>query len=257
MCDKNILSVTLQTAVIMIVKEFAENNEKFSCHDITRTIREKTTNGEMEIPEVETANSQVRFEISHVKVKALFDELWNTGAFDTSFVLTRNFNGMYFEYEPITTPPPSATTPSTQSTSTASQYGVLGSIPKKGSGVVSPISTTIVGVGTTIPPVNTPLKSCTPSTSTASDQDKADPITTTPRELTIERINKYLINCKAKGVYPTIKQIQSAIKRRNSCFNPTCEVIQNIITNQLMYIIIPDPYVTSKSKVLTNYKSNG
>ena len=99
MCNQ-VQSVTLQTAVLMQVKEFAQNNTPFSVHDITRTIRSKTAQGELEIPEVEISGASFRFDIQHAKVKALFDELWRTGVFDPDFSLSRQFNGMYFQYTP-------------------------------------------------------------------------------------------------------------------------------------------------------------
>lgn len=246
MCDKNIPSVTLQTAVIMVVKEFAEKNTTFSCHDITRNIREKTSSGLLEIPEVETSdtNSQIRFDISHVKVKALFDELWNTGAFDATFSLTRNFNGMYFEYEPLivvnASTPFNINIPQSQSTITASTS-------KNDNTHYTPYTTSqlAAAIGTAI-------------ASTSNDDNTPQSNPTTQRDMAVDRINTYLRNCKTKGIFnPTIKQIQSAIKRRNLIYNPTCEEIQKIITNDLMYVIIPDPYVSSKSKVTLDYKSNG
>ena len=99
MCNQ-VPSVTLQTAVLMQVKEFANQNQQFSVFDITRTLREKTAQGDLEIPEVETSGASFRFDIPHAKVKALFDELWRTGVFDPDFTLSRNFNGVYFEYTP-------------------------------------------------------------------------------------------------------------------------------------------------------------
>lgn len=99
MCNQ-IPSVTLQTAVLMQVKEFANNNQSFSVFDITRTLREKTAQGDLEIPEVEVYGASFRFDIPHAKVKALFDELWRTGVFDPDFTLSRNFNNVYWEYTP-------------------------------------------------------------------------------------------------------------------------------------------------------------
>jgi hypothetical protein len=60
MCNQ-VQSVTLQTAVLMTVKEFAQNSQTFSVHDITRTIRSKAAQGDLEIPEVEVAGASFRF----------------------------------------------------------------------------------------------------------------------------------------------------------------------------------------------------
>ena len=100
MCNQ-VQSVTLQTAILMQVQAFAKNNQSFSVHDITRTIREKTAQGELEIPEVEVSGASFRFDIPHAKVKELFDELRRTGVFDPEFSLARQLvGGMYFEYTP-------------------------------------------------------------------------------------------------------------------------------------------------------------
>ena len=77
MCNQT-QSVTLQTAVLLTVKEFAQANQPFSVHDITRTIRSKAANGDLEIPEVEVAGASFRFDIPHAKVKGL---LYDLGSF--------------------------------------------------------------------------------------------------------------------------------------------------------------------------------
>ena len=99
MCNQ-VQSVTLQTAVLMQVKEFAQTNTPFSVHDITRTIRTKAAQGELEIPEVEVQGASFRFDIPHPKVKGIFEEMWKTGVFDPDFTLSRQFNGMYWLYTP-------------------------------------------------------------------------------------------------------------------------------------------------------------
>src|ERR1035441_7849921 len=121
MCNKQqVPSVTLQSAVLMQVKAFAQNNTPFSVHDITRTIRQKTSQGELEIPEVEVQGASFRFDIPHPKVKALFDELWTSGVFDPDFSLSRKFNGMYFEYTPTSgNDPYTSTIPTTTPLATA------------------------------------------------------------------------------------------------------------------------------------------
>src|SRR6185503_4576118 len=97
-------SVTLQTAVLKTVKDLASQNTTFSVHDITRKVRDQVNTGALEIPETKVQGTN-RFDIQHVKVKSLFDELWRNGVFDPDFSLTRNFNGTYFEYTPSTNSP--------------------------------------------------------------------------------------------------------------------------------------------------------
>lgn len=97
-------TVTLQTAVLMQVKEFASKQTTFSLHDITRSIRENTSNGGLEIPEVEVHGASFHFDIPHAKVRGIFEELWRNGVFDIDFKLNRQHNGTYFEYVAVGTP---------------------------------------------------------------------------------------------------------------------------------------------------------
>jgi len=191
--NTNVPSVTLQTAVLMQIKEFASIQQPFSVHDVTRAVRSKTSQGELEIPEVEVAGASFRFDISHSKVKSIFDELWRTGVFDPTFTLDRKFTGMYYEYTPQNT----------------------------GAGPV----------GTCVP--------VSPSVSSA-------PIVSTND---IDRIKLYLGNCATKNFRPTIKKVQSAIKRDGvPCCS--CDDLKSYIKS-LGYSIVDDPDAVSKSQVVT------
>ena len=201
MCNQ-VPSVTLQTAVLMQVKEFASNNQSFSVHDITRTIRNKTGQGELEIPEVEVSGASFRFDIPHAKVKALFDELWRTGVFDPDFTLSRQFNGMYFEYTPS---------------------------PVGGAAYAG------VSVTQTAPQPSAPVATA--------------PSAPVPDSVVRDRIQTYLQNCTSKNFRPTLRNVQSAIKRDVST-GWSCEKIQDYIEN-LGYDIVPDPDAISKAQVVT------
>jgi len=208
MCDQtNIPSVTLQTAVLLQVKEFAISNTAFSVHDITRDIRKKTASGELEIPEVEVSGASFRFNIPHVMVKALFDKLWRTGVFDPNFTLSRQSNGLYFEYTP------------------------------------SPVNT---GPATVIPPaVTTPAA---PAPAVVVTRDKVTTPPTPSHSMMVDRIRTYLANCTNRSFRPTIKNIQSAIKREVST-GYTCDELKSYIT-QIGYVIIDDPDAISRSQVV-------
>lgn len=112
MCDKN---SSLNKAILVQVKEFATNNTTFSIHDITRGLREKTSKGVIDIPELKSQNSQFSHEIPHITVKSAFTELLNDNIFSTDLglELNRNFNGTYFEYVPVVVSPSSSLTPTT------------------------------------------------------------------------------------------------------------------------------------------------
>lgn len=205
MCQQ-VQSVTLQTAVLLQVKEFAQENKTFSVHDITSSIRNKAASGELEIPEVEISGASFRFDIPHAKVKALFDELWRTGVFDPDFTLTRKFNNMYFEY----TPQPIAgfVTQATQTGNVATQ--------------------------TSSTPSPSLVKSLTTTYVTATN---------------VERIKTYLNNCAAKNFRPTIRNVQSAIKRNDAISIPSCDEIKNYIEKVLGYVIVDNPESVSKAQV--------
>lgn len=212
MCNQ-VQSVTLQTAVLMQVKEFAQNNQPFSVHDITRTIRHKTAQGELEIPEVEVSGTSFRFDIPHAKVKTLFDELWRTGVFDPDFTLSRQFNGMYFEY----TPSLLAVSPTVQ------------------------VSTPAVTHATQT--VSTPAPTPAPAPVASS------PSTSVSNSVVQDRIQTYLDNCTSRNFRPTLKQVQSAIKRDVST-GWTCEQIQDYVEG-LGYDVVADPDYVSANQVAT------
>ena len=192
-------TVTLQTAILIQVKELAGNDQTFSVHDITREVRSKVNAGILEIPEVEVHGASFRFDIPHAKVKNLFDELWRSGAFAPDFSLSRNFNGTYFEY----TPSP-----------------------------VAPVASVTVAQ----PAIVSPHFAPTPSNGIAA-----------PATVVTDRINKYLSNCQARNFRPTLKQVQSAIKRDVST-GWSCEQIQDYVEG-LGYKVTVDPEVLSASQV--------
>ena len=206
--NTQIQSVTLQTAVLMQVKEFAQNDKTFSVHDITRCVRQKVNDGELEIPEVEVTGASFRFDIAHAKVKALFDELWRTGVFDPDFSLNRNFNGMYFEY-----------TPSPVSGGAYAQIG----------GAFSQISTT---VPSTSPTVTNPVQT------NVNDSATVEP-----------RVKHYLANCAARNFRPTLKQVQSAIKRGDVSTGWSCGDLKEMV-KRFGYSVVEDPDSVASSQVI-------
>lgn len=190
-------SITLQTAVLMQVKEFAQNNVVFSIHDITRNVRDKVSAGSLEIPEVEVSGASFRFDIPHVKVKSLFLDMFNTGVFDPYFTLDRQFNdaGGYWVY----TPQNVSVNQTVPIVNNSSVYGATSNISMAPAAVVAPVKTANQKV----------------------------------RRPTIEdRIGVYLNNCKDIGkINPTLKQVQGAVKRSNISSGWTCDELATIIGN--------------------------
>jgi hypothetical protein len=205
MCNQ-VQSVTLQTAVLMTVKEFAQNNQQFSVHDITTAIRNKTAQGELEIPEVEVQGASFRFDIPHPKVKALFDELWRTGVFDPDFTLSRQFNGMYFQYTPA-------------SVNSGASYAGVSVAPQ--------------------PAAPAPVAAPTPA-----------PVSGAIAPDVASRVSLYLTNCTTRNFRPTLKQVQSAIKRGDASTGYSCDVLRNFITG-LGYTVVDNPDNVSKAQVVT------
>lgn len=199
-------SVTLQTAILMQVKSFAQNNQQFSLHDITREVRNKVNNGDLEIPEVEVSGASFRFDIPHVKVKALFEELYRTGVFDPDFTLSRQYTGVYYTYTPVAVQ--------------------LASVPQQ---VSSPASVAATAVSTL-------------SASTVASPD-AEKVSVT------FRIKKYLAGCKNRNFRPTLKQVQSAIKRGNESTGFSCGDLKEIITDDLGYTVVDNPDSVSAAQV--------
>ena len=215
MC-KQVPSVTLQTAVLTTVKGFARDNTPFSVHDITTAIRSKTAQGELEIPEVEISGASFRFDVQHSKVKSLFDELWRTGVFDPDFTLNRQFNGMYFLYTPA-----------------AGNGGAY-----VGGVSVSPQAALSAGVPAAQAPVATAPAAATSPVSGAISPDVA------------VRVTKYLAGCVLRSFRPSLKQVQSAIKRGECSTGYGCDVLKTFIV-ALGYTVVDDPDSASKAQVVT------
>jgi hypothetical protein len=210
-----VASVSLQTAVLEQVKWFANTGTVFSVHDVTRSIRTKVSQGELEIPETEVHGSAFRNDIPHTKVKSLFDDLWRTGAFDQYLTLNRQFNGTYFEYTPTLNVSSTQTAnvtaaPVTIAVNTSSNVGMANSNPS------SPLTVT------SAPPVS-------------DDSVKY-------------RIRTYLDNCTNRNFRPTLKQVQSAIKRSSST-GWTCENIRDYVEQELGISVVADPDFVSASQV--------
>lgn len=183
-------TVTLQTAILLQIKEFAAAGKTFSAHNITEELRNKCNTGKIEIPEIEdlSGNDSYRYNVDHKNVRNLFNEMRDNGVFDADYQITKTFNGSFFVYTAISTSSP-ATSFSTQQ-----------------------------------PPISVAQKF---ALSNAEIK---------------RRIEQYLNNCASKNVCPTIKEIQSAIKRGNHSTGILCEDIISLIENELGYTIDKNQY---------------
>jgi hypothetical protein len=189
----------------MSVKDFVNSDMTFSIHDITVDIREKCNSGKLEIPEIEIKdfdpNLSYRFNVEHTAVRSLFNEMWDLGVFDGMIpILGRKHNGRYWEFSSV---------------SGEDDYSLLQKILDE------------IADSDTDGIMNTPVQIL-----------KADP-TPTPTALAADekareakrRIKLYLENCAKIPVYPTLKQVQSAIHRpRGLPLNYTCDEINSFVT---------------------------
>ena len=227
MCNTNAPSVSLQTAVHMQVQEFAKNGTVFSVHDITRNIRLKVKAGDLEIPETEVLGTSFRNDIPHATVKKIFDELWQTGVFDAEFTLSRVFNGTYFEYTPTLVNQSVPTVP------TAPPFSPpLFSTPPH-TGWVPVVPTVNSPWAPAVPTVPSPA----PSVKVAVSHDTAK-----------ARIDVYLKNCIRRNFRPTLKHVQSAIKRDYTTGFSGKE-IKDIIETDLGITVVEDDDFMSASQV--------
>jgi hypothetical protein len=167
-----IQSVSLQTAILLQIKEFAQTNRTFSVHDITVELRKKCNTGQLEIPDIEDISGadNFRYPVDHKEVRNLFNQMRDNGVFDSDYTLQATFNKMFYTY----------------------------TVTKKTS--PTPVSKT---------PSVTPIAIAKNVWSQASCGASSSQIET--------RVRQYLVNRSSDSFtsYPTIKQIQSAIKRGN------------------------------------------
>lgn len=192
----NVPSVTLQTAVLLVIKEFATSGNKFSAHDITKSIRDKCNAGQMEIPEVEdlTGADGYRFNVDHKKVRVLFNEMRDNGVFDADFSIQKKFNGMFFEYfaTPTAVPTVAPTAP----------------VPVSPTGGTPPPTSILPVVNLSVGKVDAEIQ---------------------------RRVEQYLANCKSRNFRPSLKNVQSAIKRGEKSTGVSSGDLADLIEKDLGY----------------------
>jgi len=201
MCNPNTPSVSLQTAVIMQIQEFSQNQQPFSRYDITTEIRRKCNAGELEIPECKSATNSTFYDIRKTAVDDIFEQLWNNGLCDGIPALVssydRNRGYRLFTGDAISAgsaiPAPSMVAPSP----------------------VSPPPTPLnpPTVKLPIPPI-----AMVPQTTM---------VTLSDAEIR-RRIDLYMTRCQKVGMTPSLKQIQSAIKRGNRSTGLSYREIANV-----------------------------
>lgn len=206
--------MTLDEAIKNQIIEFGNNNKTFSVHDITSELRRKTANGDIEIPEVQVDKYSFKFEISHAKVKNIFDYGWTSGEYNKYFTLNRNFNRVYYEYTATVINNPSNSNDTTSSNVNSNNSAVATNSPTNNSNIISNIK--------------------------SNNQFNVD-------DIIKNNIKNYIIKHNNS---PTIKEIQSAIKRKNYLVW-TCEQIKAYVEQTLNYKTSGNSNHYSKYVVLT------
>jgi hypothetical protein len=96
-------------------------------------------------------------------------------------------------------------------------------------------------------PSYTVSPSTTPATTTATN---VAPTTTVSNDGSVEsRVQQYLTNCAARNFRPTLKQVQSAIKRGDVSTGWSCDSLKTVIEG-FGYTVVADPDSVSASQVV-------
>lgn len=205
MCkNANTPSVNLQTAVLMQVQEFVNSGQAFSRYDITKALRQKCNDGLLDIPEIEDTNPGVtnRYNVRKQAVDDIFEQLFANCLANGLPPLTYTFNqaGGYRVF--------------------AADPNAVQAVPQPATYVSQPSVPSPAGAYTGVV-AGTP--SITPITPTTT-------VTLSDSELR-RRVGLYMDHCGKIGLVPTLKQIQSAIKRGNKSTGLSYREIANVATS--------------------------
>lgn len=197
--------VTLQIAVIDQIEEFANAGQIFSAHNVTQKLREKCNANTLVIPEIESqsGSDKFKYEVPHTSVRNIVRHVISSGMLGSKFTFATSFNGMYNEY-------------------TATKVAAPATAPKR----------SLLGV------FNNPVQSFNDLVQSVTQSTPSSPSATSPtgsgNSEIQRRIKLYIDNSNVRGFKPSLKQVQSAIKRRGK-LGITCNEIQDIIVNELKY----------------------
>lgn len=202
MCkNANTPSVNLQTAVLMQVQEFVNSGQAFSRYDITKALRQKCNDGLLDIPEVEDTNPGVtnRYNVRKQAVDDIFEQLFSNCLANGLPPLTYTFNQ-------------------------AGGYRVFAADPNAVQAVPQPAvyaSSPAVAPTVTLPSVNPNQVTSIPASTSVTLSDP---------EIR-RRVGLYMDHCGKVGITPTLKNIQSAIKRGNKSTGLSYREIANVATS--------------------------
>lgn len=181
---------TLKELVLGAVEGFLATDTPFSVHDLTTSIRQVVNSGAIEIPALYVSGQAFKYDISHDDVKFYFSELNDAELF--SQLLARKFNGTFNVFRGADSP--------------AVSNPLKLKVPSPFQGAAQAIA----NLGNALGSMTKAIGTKTPSIATAVQQASAGKL---GRTEVVDRVRLYLSNCDKRGINPTNKQIQSAIKR--------------------------------------------
>lgn len=192
-------TLNLREAVVAQILAFVNANQPFSRYDITTALRNRVNSGNLEIPDVKTSGGSVKFWVQKTDVDSIFEDVYaNPSAYNVpALTFTFKSGQGYRTFEAAS--PSSPTIPTVQMASTQVAGGY----------VSTPVSVTPPASTSVIPPSSSPL----------NDSEIR------------RRVDTYLKRCQASGTTPTLKQIQSAIKRGNKSTGLSYGEIRNVASS--------------------------
>jgi hypothetical protein len=219
MSNLTVPSMNLQAAVLMQVQEFTTANRPFSRYEITQSLREKCNNGQLEIPELENTNpgATYRFDIRKSAVDDIFDELFNNCSANGLPPLRVDFDRTkgYRLFSVDTAP----STPAGGSVIPASSYTPFNptpvAVPAPAPANAAFVKAVSKAVATNVQILTSPLPVPAPTIALTDNEVR-------------RRVTQYMQRCVKLGKTPTLKNVQSAIKRGNKSTGLSYREIVNI-----------------------------
>lgn len=89
-----------------------------------------------------------------------------------------------------------------------------------------------------------------PSAAPATPTPTTSVSVSNPRSVVLDRIKLYLTNCTSRNFRPTIKQVQSSIKRGEKSTGYTAVQLVELIEKDLGYTVVQNPDFISSSQVV-------
>lgn len=220
-------SLNLADAVLQQVQEFITAGTPFSRYEITKALREKVNNGQLEIPDAANPNpgSKIRFWVNKTDVDDIFDDLRvNFAAHGLPQLQVSPHPSGYrvFSAGGGTGATPTGTASSTGGSIPAPVMSTVPPTPSSnGSATVAVASVPFQAV----PVAQQPPAVLKPKTAHVTTRVK---VSITDAEIR-RRVSLYMDRCVKANKTPTLKQVQSGIKRGKQSTGLSKNEIANVV----------------------------